>query len=162
MSAHPEEQHVPDPGDGRRELSRRDVVRRTALGVVAVPLVAACGSGGQAPSAGSGSGGDNASGSGPGSGSVKVPVGDVPVNGGTILQDAELVVTQPSKGEFKAFSAVCTHQGCLVNQVTDGRIVCPCHGSAFSIKDGSVLGGPAPKPLPEAQAAVKNGTVVVG
>ena len=157
MSAHPEDQHVRPSVEGRRRLTRRDVVRGTALGAVAVPLVAACGSGGQSPSGDSGSGGA-AQGSGP----VKVPVADVPVDGGTVLSGAELVVTQPSKGQFKAFSAVCTHQGCLVNEVTDGRILCPCHGSAFSIEDGSVLGGPAPKPLPEAQATVKNGKVVVG
>ncbi len=156
MSAHPEDQHVRAPVEGRRQLSRRDVVRGTALGAVAVPLVSACGGGGQPSSGGSGSGGAKDS------GSVKVPVSDVPVNGGTVLSSAELVVTQPSKGQFKAFSAVCTHQGCLVNEVTDGRIVCPCHGSAFSIEDGSVLGGPAPKPLPETQATVKNGKVVVG
>lgn len=154
MSAHPEDQHVRAPAEGRRQLSRRDVVRGTALGAVAVPLVAACGGGGQS------SPGD--SGGGKGSGPVKVPVADVPVDGGTILSDAQVVVTQPKQGEFKAFSAVCTHQGCLVNQVTGGHIVCPCHGSTFSIADGSVVGGPAPKPLPEAPASVKNGQVVIG
>jgi Rieske Fe-S protein len=56
-------------------------------------------------------------------------------------------VTQPTKGEFKAFSAICTHQGCPVNAVTGGEIVCPCHGSHFSITDGSPTSGPAAKPL---------------
>ena len=67
---------------------------------------------------------------------------------GKILSDAKVVVTQPTAGTFKAFSAVCTHAGCLVGSVADGEIVCPCHGSHFSIKDGSVAGGPAPTALP--------------
>jgi Rieske Fe-S protein len=153
MSAHPQDPHAPTSESRRRDLSRRDVVRGTALGLVAVPLVAACG-GGQSGSGGAG----GAKRSGP----VEVPVGDVPVDGGTILSDAEVVVTQPSKGQFQAFSAVCTHQGCLVNQVADGAIICPCHGSRFSIEDGSVLGGPAPKPLPAATVTVRSGKVVVG
>ncbi len=77
-----------------------------------------------------------------------VPADKVPVEGGYIDKDAEVVITQPSKGSYRAFSAVCTHQGCLVSQVLDGRIRCPCHGSQFSIKTGAVEAGPAPKPLP--------------
>jgi Rieske Fe-S protein len=153
MSAHPEDPHAPTSESRHRDVSRRGVVRGAALGLVAVPLVAACG-GGQS--------GSGDSGGGKPSGPVEVAVADVPVDGGTILSDAEVVVTQPSKGQFKAFSAVCTHQGCLVNQIADGAIVCPCHGSRFSIEDGSVLGGPAPKPLPGADVTVRSGKVVVG
>ena len=58
----------------------------------------------------------------------------------------QVVVTQPSEGVFTGFSAICTHQGCLVTSVADGVIDCPCHGSAFSISDGAVLSGPAPPP----------------
>jgi Rieske Fe-S protein len=72
----------------------------------------------------------------------------IPVGGGKIFADQTTVVTQPSAGEFKVFSAVCTHMGCIVNQIADGRIDCPCHGSEYSITDGAVLAGPAPKPLP--------------
>jgi Rieske Fe-S protein len=73
---------------------------------------------------------------------------DIPVGGGMIFPAKLVVVTQPTAGEFKAFSAVCTHMGCTVNQIADGRIDCPCHGSEYSITDGAVLAGPAPKPLP--------------
>jgi nitrite reductase/ring-hydroxylating ferredoxin subunit len=74
--------------------------------------------------------------------------GAIPVGGGKIFTAQTTVVTQPSAGEFKVFSAVCTHMGCIVNQIADGRIDCPCHGSEYSITDGAVLAGPAPKPLP--------------
>ena len=42
---------------------------------------------------------------------------------------------------------MCTHQGCIVGSISNGAIHCPCHGSAFSIKDGSVVNGPAASPL---------------
>ena len=71
---------------------------------------------------------------------------DVPVGGGTIYTAAKVVVTQPVKGEYKAFSAVCTHVGCLCNQVADGTINCPCHGAKFKITDGSVVTGPGARP----------------
>ena len=72
----------------------------------------------------------------------------IPVGGGKIFASQTTVVTQPTAGEFKVFSAVCTHMGCIVNQIADGRIDCPCHGSEYSITDGAVLAGPAPMPLP--------------
>ncbi|MFW6719648.1 Rieske (2Fe-2S) protein [Streptomyces sp. MAR4 CNY-716] len=74
--------------------------------------------------------------------------GEVPEGGGKIFKDEKVVVTQPEPGEFKAFSAVCTHQGCIVSSVEDGTINCACHGSKFAIADGSVTKGPATQPLP--------------
>jgi Rieske Fe-S protein len=72
---------------------------------------------------------------------------DIPVGGGTILKDQKIVITQPTEGDFKAFSALCTHKGCPVASVEGGSIVCPCHGSKFAIADGAVTDGPAEKPL---------------
>jgi Rieske Fe-S protein len=69
------------------------------------------------------------------------------------------VVTQPKKGEFKAFSAICTHQGCTVNKVADGTIDCPCHGSKYRITDASVVHGPAPRPLPAKKITVKGKSI---
>jgi Rieske Fe-S protein len=86
---------------------------------------------------------------------------DVPVGSGKVFTAAKVVVTQPAKGEFKAFSAVCTHVGCLCNQVADGTINCPCHGSKFKITDGSVVAGPAPAPLAAAKITVSGGKILL-
>jgi Rieske Fe-S protein len=85
----------------------------------------------------------------------------VPVGGGMVYTDAKVVVTQPSKGQYKAFSAVCTHVGCLCNQVADGTINCPCHGSKFKITDGSVVAGPAPAPLAAKTVTVSGGKILL-
>lgn len=103
-----------------------------------------------------------------GSSSVKASGGqelaktaDIPVGGGKILKDRKIVVTQPKKDEFKAFSAICTHQGCTVDTVADGTINCPCHGSKFKIADGSVAHGPAAKPLDKKSVTVANGKITL-
>ena len=83
-----------------------------------------------------------------------VATSDIEVGGGSIFADEEVVITQPAEGEFKAFSAACTHQGCLVSSVSDGTIDCSCHGSKFSIEDGSVVQGPATTALAEAKITV--------
>jgi len=88
-----------------------------------------------------------------------VPASDVPVGGGVVLKDAEIVVTQPSAGQFRAFTAICSHQGCLVGSVSDGAIHCPCHDSVFSATDGAVEGGPATEPLAAIPVTVVDGQV---
>jgi len=72
---------------------------------------------------------------------------DIPVGGGTVFDQRRVVVTQPQAGTFKAYTAVCTHQGCVVAEVKNGEILCPCHGSKFKIADGAVAAGPASRPL---------------
>ncbi|RKE21662.1 Rieske (2Fe-2S) protein [Streptomyces sp. TLI_171] len=89
------------------------------------------------------------------------PAADVPVGGGKVYREQAVVVTQPAAGEYKAFSAKCTHAGCLVNGVEKQQIQCLCHGSRFGIADGAVQDGPAPKPLPAYQVAVQNGNLQV-
>jgi Rieske Fe-S protein len=133
-------------------LDRRTVLRGAAVGGVALPLLAACGGGQEATSDGQGSGG----------GSATVAASDVPVGGGTILKDQEVVVTQPKKGDYKAFTAICTHQGCTVTKVEGGQIVCPCHGSHFSIEDGSPTSGPAQQALASKTLSVKGDQISVG
>lgn len=87
---------------------------------------------------------------------------EVPVDGGKILTDKKIVITQPASGTFKAFTAVCTHQGCTVGTVSGGTINCPCHGSRYSIKDGSVVNGPAPSPLAPVAIKVEGTSIVQG
>ncbi len=93
--------------------------------------------------------------------SASVKTADVPVGGGVVLEEAKIVVTQPKAGEFKAFSAICTHRQCTVSKVADGTIDCPCHGSQFSAVDGSVVKGPAEKSLAPKKLTVADDTVTV-
>lgn len=131
-------------------LPRRAVVAGAGFAVLGVSLVAAgCASGStpaRAPAAPPGT--------------VLGPVADVPVGGGMIYPAARVVVTQPTAGSYQGFSAVCTHQGCLVNQVARGTINCPCHGSRYHL-DGTVADGPAPRPLPSMPVTVSGGQLTV-
>ncbi|MFI6052094.1 Rieske (2Fe-2S) protein [Streptomyces violascens] len=94
-------------------------------------------------------------------GNVLAKTSDIPVGGGTVFAAQKVVVTQPSAGTFKAFSAICTHQGCTVSSVSGGTINCPCHGSKFRIADASVANGPAERPLPAQQITVENGSIML-
>jgi Rieske Fe-S protein len=84
---------------------------------------------------------------------------DVPVGGGVVLDQQNIVITQPKAGTFKAFTATCTHQGCQVVEVKGGTINCPCHGSRFKIADGSVANGPAARPLREIAITVNGSDI---
>jgi nitrite reductase/ring-hydroxylating ferredoxin subunit len=148
-------------------LDRRTVLRGAAVGGAALPLLASCGGGTSSSgdsggdSGGESGGGSGSSGQGSGGGGGKLATSDVPVGGGKILTGQQVVVTQPKKGDFKAFTAVCTHQGCLVTQVTGGSIVCPCHGSKFSIEDGSPQAGPAQSALASKKVTVEGDQISV-
>lgn len=119
------------------QISRRTAVTGVGLAAVAGGVLTACGSGGDEEKPPETTAG---------------PLGkasEIPVGGGKVFAEQKVVVTQPAAGEFKAFSAVCTHQGCTVRDVTGGVIKCPCHQSTFAVADGAVQGGPATQPLPE-------------
>jgi Rieske Fe-S protein len=94
-------------------------------------------------------------------GTVLGAASEIPLGGGKIYTAARIVVTQPARGRYKAFSAVCTHVGCIMSKVANGTIDCPCHGSEFKITTGAVVTGPAPSPLPEKQIKIVNGMVVL-
>jgi Rieske Fe-S protein len=131
--------------------------------VAAVAVTAACGGSDATPSSSataSGAGSTPADAGSSGGGALSTS--DVPVGGGTILTDRKIVVTQPTAGQFKAFTAVCTHRACTVAAVSDGLIRCPCHGSQYSIADGSVQAGPAPAPLAAIPITVTGTTITVG
>ena len=135
------------------ESTRRSMLAASGASAAAVALTA-CGSGASDGSSSGSTGAAGASGSAA-AGGTRVAKADVPVGGGTILADAKVVVTQPSAGDYKAFSAVCTHQGCIVSSVAS-TIDCACHNSVFSISDGSVVSGPATSALP-AKTVTTNG-----
>jgi Rieske Fe-S protein len=88
-------------------------------------------------------------------------VEEIPVGGGRIFAAERVVLTQPESGRIRAFSTVCTHQGCAVDQIAGGTINCPCHGSKFAVADGSVVAGPALRPLPELPVRVENDTILL-
>ncbi|MBT2439693.1 Rieske (2Fe-2S) protein [Streptomyces sp. ISL-36] len=121
------------------EVARRTVVS-AAGGAGLVAVLAACGAGSEGKTDGAGDA--------PEAGTALARTADIPVGGGKVLADQGVVITQPTAGQFKAFSSKCTHQGCAVSGVSDGVITCPCHQSLFDASDGSVKGGPATAPLP--------------
>jgi len=94
-------------------------------------------------------------------GTVLGAASEIPVGGGKIFTAAKVVVTQPARGQYQAFSAICTHVGCIMSEVADGTIDCPCHGSEFKITTGAVVTGPAPAPLPKKHIKIVNGMVVL-
>ena len=85
---------------------------------------------------------------------------DIPVGGGKVLTDKKIVITQPQAGSFHAFTAICTHQGCIVDAVSGGTINCPCHGSKYSAASGSVVNGPATLPLAAVSITVQGTSII--
>jgi Rieske Fe-S protein len=156
-------------------LTRRGVVA-AAGGVGLGAVLTACGSDSksddasdstsppsQAPTSDAGTGSAPATrSSGSGGGTPLGKTSDIPVGGGKVFADQKVVVTQPTAGQFKGFSAVCTHQGCTVGGVSGGTINCPCHGSKFHVADGSVANGPATAPLPAKQVTVSGDEITMG
>ena len=157
--------------------TRRGVLAGVGL-VGLAGAVSACGSGGSSSSsagttagappatAGAGSASSSASvggGSTAGAqGSALATTSEIPVGSGKIFTSEKIVVTQPNSGDFKAFSAVCTHMGCIVSTISNGTIDCPCHGSQYSISTGAVVGGPAPSPLPAQTIKVTGSNIFLG
>ena len=147
----------PDPTTHPPSLSRRTVIKQAGLAAAALAGLSACTNYGAPtaepsaaptaePSAAPTSSGGGASGGATSQAGGLAKTSDIPVGSGKIFAEAQAVVTQPTAGEFKAFTSICTHQQCPVVEVTD-TINCKCHGSKFSITDGSVVNPPAPSPL---------------
>jgi Rieske Fe-S protein len=160
-----EETPSPSPVVPRRWLLQGGV------GVAAAVVLAGCGDetspagGSDSPTTpeedtGEGGGGGESGGEGGGGGTELGSAADVAVGSGAIFAAQQVVVTQPTEGEFRAFDTTCTHQGCPVSEVTD-TINCNCHGSAFALEDGSVVSGPATQPLGSKQVTVEDGTILL-
>lgn len=151
-------------------ISRRRALTGAAAGGLALPVLAACGGGGGSSSATaqepdpttSPDGKKSRDGGQDPAADALVATADVPVGGGVILGSRNVVVTQPEKGQFEGFSATCTHQGCILATVSSGTINCGCHGSQFSISDGSNVAGPNGSPAGSVAALPKIGVQVKG
>jgi nitrite reductase/ring-hydroxylating ferredoxin subunit len=147
-------------------LSRRRALTGAAVGGLSLPLLAACG--GRSSSAPGATQGGSTSSGGSSSATLLTTASAVPVGGGVILGQQNVVVTQPTKGQFQGFSATCTHQGCILATVSAGTINCGCHGSQFSITDGSNVAGPlgspagSVAPLPKVPVKLQGNDVVSG
>ncbi|MCX2183056.1 Rieske (2Fe-2S) protein [Streptomyces sp. SKN60] len=87
---------------------------------------------------------------------------EIPVGGAKLYREQRLLVHCPAKGEYKAFSAQCTHAGCVLDKIEDNEGNCPCHGSRFDVTTGKALQGPATVPLPAVPVRVENGRLIAG
>jgi Rieske Fe-S protein len=140
---------------------RRTVLVYAGIGAAAT-AVAACSTYGKEPDAGgdaSPASPPSASGSAQAAPAALTKTADVPVGSAVIVD--EMVITQPTAGDFKGFSSVCTHAGCNVSEVLGTVIKCPCHGSEFGL-DGAVVKGPAAKPLEAKAITVQGDSIVAG
>ncbi|MFJ1747076.1 Rieske (2Fe-2S) protein [Streptomyces sp. NPDC088116] len=154
-----------------RIVARRTVV--AAAGAVGLgAALTACGgsdsgsesdatNGGSADTGATGDSSTGGDGAAAGAGAAIAKTTDIPEGGGKVFADQGVVITQPTAGEFKAFSSKCTHAGCAVKGISDGVINCPCHGSKFSATDGSVQTGPATKPLPATAIKVSGDSITL-
>src|SRR5215211_7274589 len=173
------------PGDDEEEalekISRERFIRLgTVLGVgAACASLVACGGG--ASSSGGGDSGGKDSGrkdsirKDSGGGSKGSSGGDTRASGAVIASESEVapgsavtfkdsgnpaVLVHLKSGDFVAYSAICTHQGCTV-AYKGGKLACPCHGLVFDPARGAeVVAGPAPRPLPEIPVKVEGGEIV--
>ncbi len=148
-------------------INRRRALTGSAAIAVGVPVLAACGSddttaadpatGSDDPTTEPSSDGSDSS----GGGDALASASDVPVGGCLVVPASKVVVTQPTEGDFKAFTAVCTHQGCLVETSSEGDIPCPCHSSKFSLDDGSPISGPATAALAAVEITVDGDSITL-
>src|ERR1700734_794090 len=131
-------------GPGKSRPTRRGVLVGASLAGLGGALAGGSTAAGRPAGGGRGGGGGKpkkSSASPKASGTVLGTASEIPVGGGKIFTAARVVVTQPVRGQYNGFSAVCTHVGCILSEVADGTIDCPCHGSEFKISNGAVVTG---------------------
>ncbi|MCF1598838.1 Rieske (2Fe-2S) protein [Streptomyces muensis] len=150
--------------------SRRTVVAAVGAAGLAAALTA-CGSdddaSGSSTEQGAPAGGGastEAGGSSPeagGGGAALAKTADIPEGGGKVFSDEKVVVSQPTAGDYKAFSTICTHQNCPMTDLKEDTLSCACHGSQFSVLDGSVKKGPATQPLAAKEISVAGDSITL-
>ncbi|MFE5185752.1 Rieske (2Fe-2S) protein [Streptomyces sp. NPDC056628] len=134
--------------------SRRTVVAAVGAAGLAVALTA-CGSEDEA------SGSSTEQGAAAGGGAALAKTADIPEGGGKVFDAEKVVVSQPAAGDFKAFSTICTHQNCPMTDLKEDTLSCACHGSQFSVLDGSVKKGPATQPLTTKKISVSGDSITL-
>ena len=176
MSTNPVDQSVLDsaqPAAASSQATRRSVIAGS-VAVVGAGGLAACGSAASpntTPTSSETSSGTSSSAattsSAPATSTSNaaaaggIPTSEIPVGGGKIFTDKQVVITQPKSGEFKAFNTACTHEGCPVTQIAGTNIVCPCHGSTFDTTTGDPTGGPAQSALAAVQITVAGDSITI-
>jgi len=102
-----------------------------------------------------------------GAGGGRVEVGnmvDFPVGQGKVVpvNNKPVIIVNTEQGDMKAFSAICTHLGCIVEwDQTRQFILCPCHDGRFNSVNGAVISGPPPSPLPELAVSVEGDVIYI-
>jgi len=94
---------------------------------------------------------------------VAAKLSEVPVNSGKIFKFGTKpgILVHTATGEFKAFSAVCTHLECIVQYKSETKqIWCACHNGQYNLS-GKNIGGPPPRPLEEYKVNTRGDDVVV-
>lgn len=144
--------------------SRRTVVAAVGAAGLAVALTA-CGSdddaSGSSTEQGAPAGGGASTEAGGGGGAALAKTADIPEGGGKVFSDEKVVVSQPTAGDYKAFSTICTHQQCPMTDLQGDTITCACHKSQFSVLDGSVKKGQATQPLATKQISVAGDSITL-
>ncbi len=128
-------------------------------------VLAACGGDDQPPPSSSGT----TPGAAPTTGGAKPPAspaplttkGKIPVGGAVSFGADGVIVAQPTAGKFVGFSAICTHQECVLTNIQGDKIKCGCHQSEFSAKDGRVLNGPANRSLPKVDLKIEGENISI-
>ncbi|HET7800923.1 MAG TPA: Rieske (2Fe-2S) protein [Humibacillus xanthopallidus] len=161
--------HPTEPTTGISEriahLTDRRGVLRAAVVVAGAGALAACSSPPvpEAPAPSSSAGATSGTGAGGESSAAAggIPTSEIPVGSGKIFADTQTVITQPTAGTFKAFDAICPHQGCTVASFEGNQIVCPCHQSHFDSTTGDPVSGPAATGLTPKTVTVSGSTLTV-
>ncbi|MEO7127109.1 MAG: Rieske (2Fe-2S) protein [Nakamurella sp.] len=145
-----------------RGVTGGTVSRRNVLGAGAVVGLGAVGMAAAAGCANSGSF-DPGMSTAAGLSTVLIPLEKLPVGGlvSVAIDRKPAFISRPTSSNVRAFSAICTHQGCTVMSAGD-QLICPCHGSHFELLTGAVLRGPAQKPLPPIDVTIDGGNVIRG
>lgn len=138
-------------------ISRRGVIA-SAVGVSAVAALTACTP--EVTNLGTTSEPSTPTTSGP---VAVAKITDIPIGSGKKfdVDGTPILITQPRVGEFRGFSAICTHAGYVMNNMANSEIKCDNHGAVYSADDGSVLSGPAPRALGKVEVTVDGDDILV-